>query len=107
MYHIKNKVQLIGTVVETPIVADTQDNGKHARLSMRTTEKLNTETETIEHNLFGTGKVAYLIEKHVQKGSEIAIQGKLTHRSYTDNDGIKRYVTEVEIREILLLEKKG
>jgi single-stranded DNA-binding protein len=45
MYHIKNKVQLIGTVVENPIVADTQDNGKHARLSMRTTEKVKTETE--------------------------------------------------------------
>ncbi len=41
----------------------------------------------------------------VKKGKEIAIEGKLTHRSYTDKDGEKRYVTEVEVREILLLSK--
>jgi single-strand DNA-binding protein len=55
--------------------------------------------------LFGTGKVADLIEKHVKKGSEIAIQGKLTQRSFTDKDGEKKLITEVEIREILLLSK--
>ena len=41
-----------------------------------------------------------------KKGKEIAIGGKLSHRSYDDKDGIKRYVTEVIADEVLLLGKQ-
>ena len=50
-------------------------------------------------------KTAEIIEKYVTKGKEIAIEGKLTHRSYDDKDGNKRYVTEVVANDILLLGK--
>lgn len=110
MYHIKNKVQLIGKVTDTPIIKNTEEDRKHARLSLETSEKIKgtkgrMETETITHNLVGWGKVADLIETYVKKDSEIAIEGKLTHRSFTDKDGEKKLITEVEIREILLLSK--
>lgn len=49
------------------------------------------------------GKTVDTIEKYVTKGKEIAIEGKLTSRSYEDKDGVKRYVTEVVVSEILLL----
>lgn len=52
------------------------------------------------------GKVAELAEQYLNKGSEIAIEGKLTHRDYTDKEGVKRYITEVVVNEILLLDKK-
>ena len=51
------------------------------------------------------GKVADIIEKYVTKGKEIAIEGKLTHRSYDDKEGNKRYITEVVANDILLLGK--
>jgi single-strand DNA-binding protein len=51
------------------------------------------------------GKTAEIIEKYVTKGKEVAIEGKLTHRSYDDKNGEKRYVTEVVVNEIMLLGK--
>jgi len=49
------------------------------------------------------GKTAEIIEKYVNKGKQIAVEGKLTSSSYEDKEGDKRYVTEVVISEILLL----
>jgi single-strand DNA-binding protein len=37
------------------------------------------------------------------KGKEVAIEGKLINRSYTDTNGIKRYVTEIQVNELLLI----
>ena len=51
------------------------------------------------------GETADIIEKYVVKGKEIAIEGKLTHKSYEDKNGEKRYVTEVVIDELLMLGK--
>ena len=49
------------------------------------------------------GKLAGIVEKYLQKGSEVAIEGKLTNRSYTDKDGVKRYVTEILANEVLMV----
>ena len=51
------------------------------------------------------GKTAEIVEKYVTKGKEIAIEGKLTSRSYDDKDGNKRYVTEIVCNELLMLGK--
>ncbi|MCX2682240.1 single-stranded DNA-binding protein, partial [Galbibacter sp. EGI 63066] len=61
------------------------------------------QTETNWHTVVAWGKTADIIEKYVGKGKEIAIEGKLTSRSYEDKEGVKRYVTEVVASEILLL----
>jgi len=53
--------------------------------------------------LVAWGKVASLIEDYVFTGKEIAVQGKLSSRSYEDKEGVKRYVTEVIVSEILFL----
>ena len=49
--------------------------------------------------------IVFSIEKYVVKGKEIAVEGKLTHRSYDDKNGEKRYVTEIIANEVLLLSK--
>jgi single-strand DNA-binding protein len=49
------------------------------------------------------GKVAEIAERFLTKGKEVAIEGKLVNRMYTDKDGIKRYVTEVQVNELLLI----
>ncbi|AUP79120.1 hypothetical protein C1H87_10580 [Flavivirga eckloniae] len=51
------------------------------------------------------GKTAQIIEKYVTKGKEVAIEGKLTSRSYDDKNGNKRYVTEIIVNELLMLGK--
>ncbi|MEO8533306.1 MAG: single-stranded DNA-binding protein, partial [Flavobacterium sp.] len=61
--------------------------------------------QTEWHRVTAWGKTAEIIEKYVVKGKEIAIEGKLTHRSYDDKNGEKKYVTEVVVNEILLLSK--
>jgi single-strand DNA-binding protein len=112
MYALKNKVQLIGNLGNNPEIKSLDGGKKMAKFSVATNEtykKNNGEkvTETQWHNLIAWGKVAELAEKFLQKGSEIAVEGKLVNRNYTDKDGNKRYVTEVQVNEILLLGDKA
>jgi single-strand DNA-binding protein len=46
------------------------------------------------------------MEKYVQKGKEIAVEGKLTYRTYDDKDGQKRFFTEIRVEELVLLGTK-
>jgi single-strand DNA-binding protein len=53
------------------------------------------------------GKVAEIAEKYLDKGKEVAIEGKLVNRSYNDREGNKKYITEVQVSELLLLGAKA
>lgn len=112
MYALKNKVQLIGNLGNAPEIKNIADGKKMARFSMATNEtyrnaKGEKVTETQWHNIVAWGKVAELAEKYLNKGSEIAIEGKLVNRSYTDKDGTKKYITEVQMNELLMLGDKN
>jgi len=108
MYALKNKVQLIGHLGNQPDVRTTENGKKLARFSVATNEvyrnaKGEKITETQWHNLIAWGKLADIAEKYMNKGSEVAIEGKLINRSYTDKEGNKKYFTEVQVNEVLLL----
>ncbi|RNL87172.1 single-stranded DNA-binding protein [Sinomicrobium pectinilyticum] len=108
MSTLRNKVQLIGNVGQEPTITNLENDRKVARLSLATNEtyknaKGEKVTSTEWHTIVAWGKTADIIEKYVNKGKEIAIEGKLTSRSYDDKEGVKRYVTEVVANEILLL----
>ena len=82
-----------------------------ARFSMATNENYrNAEgeriTETQWHNLIAWGKLADIAERFLEKGKEVAIEGKLINRSYQDREGNKRYFTEIQVNELLLLGSK-
>ena len=111
MYALKNKVQLIGNLGNNPEIRTTEGGKKMAKFSVATNENYRTAkgdkvTETQWHNLIAWGKVADIAEQFLSKGSEIAIEGKLINRNYTDKDGNKHYVTEVQVNEILMLGDK-
>jgi single-strand DNA-binding protein len=111
MNALKNKVQLIGNLGNAPEVKNTEKGKKLAKFSIATNEtyynaKGEKVTETQWHNLIAWGKVAELVEKYLTKGSEVAIEGKLMNNNYTDKDGNKRYSTEVQVHELLLLGSK-
>jgi single-strand DNA-binding protein len=110
MNAMKNKVQLIGHVGQEPEVKTIGEEKKVANITIATNDYyINDKGEKIEntewHRVVAWGKIADIIEKYVTKGKEIAIEGKLTHRSYDDKDGIKRFITEVVANDILLLSK--
>ncbi|WP_436836304.1 single-stranded DNA-binding protein [Flavobacterium johnsoniae] len=107
---MKNRVQLIGNVGNNPEIKTLESGKKLAHLTIATNEHYkNDKGERVEktewHRITAWGKTAEIIEKFVVKGKEVAIDGKLTHRSYDDKNGEKRYVTEVVVNEILLLSK--
>ena len=112
MNTLQNKVQLIGNLGNNPDVRDTESGKKMARVSIATNENYrNAKGETVKetqwHNAIAWGKNAKVIEKYLTKGSQVAIEGKLVNRNYVDKDGIKRYITEVQVNDILLLGSKN
>ncbi len=110
MSTLRNKVQLIGNAGNDPEVITTESGKKLAKLTIATNESYKNEsgekiTDTQWHNLVAWGKSAEIVEKYVTKGKEVAVEGKLTHRSYEDKNGDRKYFTEVVVGELLLLGK--
>ena len=108
MSTLRNKVQLIGNLGNQPEVITLEIGKKLAKFSLATNESYrNSEGEKITntewHNLIAWGKTAELVEKYLSKGNEIAIEGKLTSRSYETKEGEKRHITEIVCNELLML----
>ncbi len=112
MYALKNKVQLIGNLGNAPEIRTTENGKKMARFSLATSEvyknaKGEKVTETQWHNLVAWGKVADIVAQYLDKGKEVAIEGKLVNRSYDDRNGNKKFITEILVNELLLLGSKA
>jgi len=106
---MKNRVQLIGHVGQEPEVKNFE-SGKVANFTIATNENYtNAKGEKVEqtewHRISAWGKTAEIVEKLITKGCYVAIEGKLTHRSYDDKEGNKRFITEVVANELVLLSK--
>ncbi len=105
---LRNKVTLVGyTGKEVEMISFENGNVK-AAVSLATSDYyINAKGDKVEetqwHSLVAFGKAAEIFQKYVTKGKEIAVEGKLSYRSYDDKDGIKRYITEIKVDEILLL----
>ncbi len=111
MNNLRNSVRLIGNLGMNPEVKEIGKDKKVAKFSLATKEVYKNEdgekvSETQWHNLIAWGNQAKIAEKYLKKGNEIAIEGKLTSRNYTDKDGVKRYVTEIVVNEILMIGSK-
>ena len=110
MNTLKNKVQLIGNLGNDPEITNFESGKILAKFSIATNDSYKNAqgekvTDTQWHNVVAWGKTAQIVEKYITKGKEVAIEGKLTSRSWEDKDGIKRYVTEVVCNELLMLGK--
>jgi len=111
MQSLKNRVHLIGFLGNTPEIKKTENGKSLARFSIATNERFTNAagekiTETIWHNLIAWNQLADIAEKFLLKGSQVAVEGKLINRSYTDTEGTKRYVTEIQVIELLMLNNK-
>lgn len=112
MSTIRNKVQLIGNVGNEPEMTVLESGKKVIRFSLATNEhytKASGEKTQVTdwHNLVAWGKTAEIIDQYAGKGKQIAVEGKLTSRSYETKEGEKRYITEVVVNELVLLGSKS
>ena len=110
MNTLRNKVQLIGNLGKDPEIINLESGKTLAKFALATNESYKNAqgekiTDTQWHNVIAWGKTAQIIEKYVTKGKEVAIEGKLTTRSWEDKDGMKRYITEVVCSELMMLGK--
>ena len=108
MNNLRNKVQLIGRVGNTPEVILLESGKKLVKLAMATNDSYKNEKgdkveDTQWHNLVVWSKLVDIVEQYVKKGDEIAIEGKLKNRSYDDKEGNKRYVSEIVVKELMML----
>jgi len=111
MRTLRNSVQLIGRLGKDPEVKTFGDK-KKAAFSIATTDTYkNANGEKVEdtqwHNLVIWGKLADVAEKFLKKGNEVAIEGKLVHRVYETDKGEKRYITEINVNDLLMLGDKN
>ncbi len=110
MNTLRNKVQLIGRLGQDPEIITFKDGGKMAKFSLATDDSYkdkagNKVERTYWHNVVVRNGLVKVVESYIEKGKEIAVEGKLTTRSYETKEGEKRYVTEIIANELLMLSK--
>lgn len=102
-----NKITLLGRVGKEQDVRSLDNGKKVATFSLATSERYTVNGEKKEttewHNIVAWDPLAGIIEKYVNKGDMLYIEGKITNRSYNDNDGNNRYFTEIIARELKML----
>ena len=108
MSRLRNKVQLIGNLGQDPEIVNLESGKKIAKFSMATNDIYkNNKGEQIKdtqwHNIVAYGKTVDIIEKYLTKGNQIAIEGKLTTRSWDTKEGEKRYITEIICNQLEML----
>jgi single-strand DNA-binding protein len=114
-----NKASLIGNVGQEPELRTTASGVRVANFSLATSRSWNgpsgdkqEKTEwhkcVVWNSQRGTsGGLVEVVEKYVHKGEKLYIEGRIEYRQYQDKDGQTRYVTEINVRDLLLLGGRG
>lgn len=105
-----NRATLIGNVGKAPEVRTLQSGNKVAQFSLATTEPAYTtqngqqvEARTEWHSIVAWAGLATIVERYLQQGQQVYVEGKIRYRTYDNNNGEKRYITEVIADNIVLL----
>lgn len=110
MNALKNRVQLIGRLGNDPQVRSFKNGNSQASFVLATNDVYyNANKEKVEevqwHNVVIWGKKAEVAAKYLKKGKEVALEGQLVHRTYTNGKGEKKYVSEVKVSEFVFVDK--
>jgi single-strand DNA-binding protein len=111
MKAIKNKVQLMGRLGADPEMKVYDETKKLANIRLAVNDSYkNAKGEWIDEtqwfSLVAWSKLAIYSEKYLVKGTEVAIEGRLINKAFTDKNGVKRVSTEIILTEILILSKQ-
>jgi len=112
MNETSNRVVLMGHLGKDPEVRTFGENKKLAKLSLAVNggfKTVNGETtmQTEWHNVVAWGKLAEWAEENFSRGNRICVEGKLSSRTYTGKDGVKRYTTEIVASALELADQKN
>ena len=110
MNNMRNRIQLIGHLGKDPEIKTFESGKSLARLTIATTESYkNQKGELIKnttwHNVVAWNKTAERMKKYLKKGNEVLLQGKLSHRSWENQNGETKYITEIIVNEFMLIPK--
>ncbi len=106
-----NKVILIGNLGADPEIKEMADGTKMAKFSIATTETYkNKQGERVSntdwHNIVLWRGVAQVAEQYLKKGDSVLIEGKIKNRSWEDENGIKKYATDIQGDNMTMLGSK-
>jgi len=107
-----NKVILVGNLGKDPELRYTSSGVAVATFSIATNESWkdvegNLQERTQWHNIVAWRKLAEICGEYLKKGGKIYAEGRLQHRNYDDKNGVKRYVTEIVLDEMVMLDSRG
>jgi len=109
-----NKVMLIGNVGKEPEVRYYEPDQAVASVRLATTERgytLQNGTKVPDHtdwhNLVFYRKLAKIVEQYVHVGDRLYVEGRIRYRSYDDQRGVRRYVTEILVENMEMLSVKA
>lgn len=105
-----NKVILLGNLGRDPEIRTLESGAKIATFPIATNENYkdkNGEWQQVTewHNIKTWNKLAERVERSLTKGALVYLEGKLTHRKYTDNNNVEKYITEVVSYSIRIINK--
>lgn len=108
MNTLRNKVSLIGRLGREPELTQFASGNQVARMSLATNERYKDKSgewvdNTQWHNIVMWGKQAERAVKALSKGTEVVIEGRLVNKSFEGKSGEKRYNTEVEVMDFLVI----
>ena len=111
MNALRNKVQLIGRLGKDPESFVFDDGKMKVSFPVATNESYRgadgEKTERTQwHDIVAWGALAEIANQYLKKGSELALEGRLVYRSYEDKEGVTRYISEIVMKEMLMLERK-
>jgi single-strand DNA-binding protein len=97
-----NKIIIVGNVGQTPTIR-TAGETKVASFTVATTERFKDKEETEWHNVSVFGKLAEVVEKYIDKGTQLYVEGRIKTEKYTDKNGVERTATRVIANTIQML----
>ncbi len=103
-----NKAILIGNLGSDPEIRTTGSGAKVAQFSVATSRKWTNnageqQEKTEWHRIVAWSKLADVVERYVKKGQQVYVEGEIQYRSYEDKDGVTKYATEINARELMML----
>ncbi|HOU02013.1 MAG TPA: single-stranded DNA-binding protein [Bacteroidales bacterium] len=109
MNALRNRVQLIGNLGQDPEIKTLESGKKVAHFTIATNDAYkNSEGQKVEettwHNIVAWNGLAERAAKYLKKGKQVAVDGRINYRSYEDKKGVTKYITEIVLNELLLLQ---
>lgn len=104
-----NSVNLIGRLSNSPEIRHTANNQVVCRFTLAVTRRFKNQAGDYEAdfiNCVAFGKTAELIGNYVEKGQQLAVEGRIQTGSYTAQDGSKRYTFDVVVENITFINSR-